>query len=188
MRATVPTFEPVTLVEAKKQVELPLDETRHDDSLKSLIASAREQVEHDTAIVCCSASYTLKLTNWPCHDYIELPVRPVTSVVSIVYAATDGTPTTWSSSNYVLSTSSVRPVIRLAYQAFWPTSRGWHEDITVTFLAGYTSPGGIPQLVKQACLLDIARNFRDREGEMDLDKFARAYEMLVRRLQRSNYP
>lgn len=45
---TGPTVEPLTLNEAKKQLEIATSDTTHDGQLAQMIQEAREQWEHDT--------------------------------------------------------------------------------------------------------------------------------------------
>lgn len=192
LRSAVPTFEPITVAEAKKQVELPDGYAAHDDLLDSLIQEAREQVEHDTGIVAATGTFTCKLDEWPCDDWLELSIRPVSAVTSITYVDTAGATQTWSSTNYSLSSHSARPRIFLAYGSYWPTTRGHYQDITLTVVAGYASQSVIPEMLKQAVRLQVARMFYDRigqeRGESDSAAYVRAYEMLIRRLQRCSYP
>ena len=48
VEVTGPVAEPVTLSEAKKHLELSLDESQHDSHLAALIQAARQKWEHDT--------------------------------------------------------------------------------------------------------------------------------------------
>lgn len=191
VRSAAPTFEPVTLDEAKKQVEVPLDDTYHDEHLTELISAAREQVEHDTGIVVATGSFTWKFAEWPSADWLVLPIRPVTAA-AISYVDLSGATQSFSGSNFVLASGAVSPAIMLAYGASWPTHRGHYQDITVTLTAGYSSALTVPKLVRQAVLIDVARRFEDRtgaeRGEQDLAAYVRAYEMIIRRLSRHSYP
>lgn len=182
-----PPFEPVTIREAKKRIELAADFADHDGDIEEMIRAARDQVEHDTGIICATGTFTKKLSLWPADGWLELDVRPVTSITSIVYNDSAGASQTWVSSSYSLSTSTVTPAIFLAYNTSGPSSRGYYHDITITFVAGYLTQATVNPQVKKAVLLDIARQFADREG-MEKGDFTRAYEMTIRRLQRSTYP
>lgn len=202
-RSASPTFEPVTLAEAKKHVELAEEYTHHDSHLVDLIQLAREQVEHDTGIVCCTGTFIWKLSQFPDYQlqhqqtkspasWVTIPLRPVTSITSITYVDDAGSTQTWSSTNYGLKTDLPQPIIYLGYDKTWPTHRGFINDITVTLVAGYATQGSVPQLLKQMCLLAIARDFYDRNGlerhDQDVNSYVRSYEMLLRRVQRCNYP
>src|SRR4051794_40639324 len=90
IRTTEPTFvqEPVTIIEARKQVGVG-DVDYHDEDLKLLISTARDQVEHDTGVVCYAGAFTWKFTYFPCEDFIPIyGVRPITAIGSITYVDT----------------------------------------------------------------------------------------------------
>lgn len=182
-RSAVPTFEPVTLEEARKQCDLNV--THHDAELQRLIVAAREQVENDTGIIACTGTYTYRMTEWPCENLFTIPdARPITAVGSITYVDATGATATFSSSNYSLDTNGVKQFIKLAYGASWPTLRGDLNGITVTFTAGYATQALVPLSYKQAVLLLIAMNFENRTGVGDW----MGYERQIAMLNRSSYP
>jgi uncharacterized phiE125 gp8 family phage protein len=191
IQSAEPTFEPVTLAEAKRQLEIATGTTDHDDLLERLIVEAREVVEHDTGLVSVTRTFVEKLDDWP-DTWIELKRRPVTSVTSITYVDTSGVTQTWGSTNYTLDTYRVTPAIRCTYGNDWPTIRGDESGITVTYVAGYTTRASIPEAFKQACLLRVAEAFDDRTGQNDPSNVMigrkSAYERIIARLMRSTYP
>jgi uncharacterized phiE125 gp8 family phage protein len=190
VRSTEPTFvqEPVTLAEAKRQCGLSDGVNQYDEMLHGFIIGARQQVEHDTGVVCYTGTHTFKMTDWPDEDWFEIPdVWPVTSVTSIVYIAGDGTSTTWSSANYSLDTSAVKPFVKLAYAGSWPAVRGDINGITVTFVAGYATVPTVPQKVKQAVLLATHMKWLEHR-EMDTKHHQLAYDRQIGLLQRGVYP
>lgn len=186
VRSADPTFEPLTLEEAKKQIGVG-DIDVHDAMLNDLIKEAREQVEHDTGLVCGTGTFTYKFTDWPCGDYFELPLRPVTSITSIVYVDSGGTSTTWTSTNYSLETSTVQPIVRLTHGNFFPSLRGDINGITVTLVAGYATRTAIPIRLKQACLLRLQMQW-NLHLEMPTSDLMAGYDRMLASLQRSTYP
>lgn len=183
--------EPVTLAEARRQCELG-DNDFHNHHLAQLITSVREQVEADTGLVCYTSTFTLKMTEWPSCSYFRLwGARPVTSVTSITYIDSAGATQTWGSSNYVLDTGFVVPIVRLAYGVDWPSLRGDINGITVTFVAGYASVAAVPQMIKNACLL-LLRHRWDHLGIVNaggnVSDISESYDALIGRLARSTYP
>ena len=187
IRSGSPTFEPVSLAEVKKHLEIADADNSHDQHLSALIQTARELVEHDTQTILATGTFTLTLDDFPDEDEIELPIKPVSSVTSITYIDTGGTTRTMSSSDYVLDSNEPTPEIRLAYLAMWPVTRGEPNAVTITFVAGYASAAAVERKYKQMMLLDIARNFQDREG-WEAPKDNSAYERLATRFERSSYP
>ena len=186
IRTVAPTFEPISLKEAKKQLELPAELADHDEHLSRLIELAREQVEHDTGLILPSATYVWKFDEWPTCDLI-LNRRPLASITSITYVDASGSTQTLSTSVYELDSYRVEPSVRQKYNQTWPTIRGHENDITLTAVCGYATAALIPVMARQACLLIVAREFTERAGlaiKWDMD----GYDRLIRRMLRSSYP
>lgn len=179
----MPTFEPVAVDECRLRLNLG-DIRHHDAKLTSYIQSGREQVEKDTGIVCATGTYTFYRTHFPAGDTFDLnSIRPVSAITSIVYTATDGTSTTWSSSEYALVTAGVVPFVRLGYGYVWPTVRGDVNGIAITATAGYASAALIPQRVKDAVLVYVHAQWLT-SLEMDPKHQWNCYERIVASLAR----
>ena len=188
IRSAVPTFESVTEDEAKSHLRIARSNEDHHDDLVRLIQQSRENFERDTDYVIATGTYVVKLSEWPIGDCIELPVRPVSSITSIAYLDTAGVSQTMSSGDYSLNTYGSRHKVQLGYGETWPTIRGWENDITITFVAGYASRSVVPANIKQACLLEIARLFENRGDSIKDEPTGKAYERIVSRYARSSYP
>lgn len=188
---TAATFEPVSLAEAKKQVELPLAYGAHDNHLSALIQAARETVEHDTGMVLCSSTWQWKLDHFPDDDELEFVQRPISAISSITYVDSAGTTQTWSSDYYLLDQYAEVPSVQLKYLAQWPTVRGGPQDVTINYTAGYASQDAIPRLLRQAVLLLVAHWFEQRTpvitGSISSD-IPETYQALVNRYMRCTYP
>jgi uncharacterized phiE125 gp8 family phage protein len=155
--------------------------------LKLLVSAARDQVEHDTGVICYTGSFTWNVTEFPCGDSLPIyGVRPVTALTSIVYIATDGTSTTWSSAQYTLKTGSLVPSIYLNYGYVWPVVRGDQDGVTITLTAGYASVAAIPPKVKAAVRLKLLELWQLRMGE-DPMRTVQGYERLVNLIRRDDY-
>ena len=185
IRSAVPTFEPVTLDDVKSHLRIARGNEDHHDDLKRLIQVARELFEKDTDYVLSTGTYVAKLDDWPCCDYITMPVRPVSAITSITYTDSAGTVQTWSSSNYSLNVYESLPEIVLAYASSWPSNRGWENDITITLVAGYASQSVVPFALKQALLQKIQHLF---DGDDPRGNIEKSYERIVQRFARSSYP
>jgi len=159
---TAPTEEPVTVLEAKKQVELPLSQTNHDEHLLRLITAARRYTEQQTNRQICTAVWDLYMDRFPCaYEPIHVPLPPLQSVV-ITYVDTAGTTQTWSSSDYVVSTSREPAIIRPAYGDVYPTPRSQPDAVKVRLTAGYGAATACPEELKAAMLLLLAHWFEHR--------------------------
>lgn len=165
-RSTPPTAEPLTIQEARKQVELSDDYTRHDDDLFKFIRSARERAEAITGRQICTATWDLYLDRFPQHtdSLIYLPKPPLQSVSSITYVDSAGDTQTWSSASYDVSTHREPGCIRLGYGKSFPTARDQLEAIRVRYVAGYGSASAVPFSLKAAMLLMVAHWFAHREA------------------------
>lgn len=167
VRVAEPTItqEPVTLAQVKHQLGIGVDDTGRDPELQDILIQARAWAEKETNVVCYTGSFTWKFTEFPCREWFELPdLRPVTAISSIVYTATDGTATTWASSNYTFEASGIHQFVRLNYGCIWPTVRGDINGIVVTFAAGFASVAAVDPLMKRYVLNKVSQIWEDREG------------------------
>lgn len=180
---TGPTFEPVTLAQARKQVELAESERAHDEHLTLLIQSAREQLETDADIVL--GQKTVKVYDEDFDNPIRLQLKPVQSISSIKYYDTLNNQQTLPTTYYDFNQPHRR--IELKYNQSWPATVGIRYDaVEITYVAGYSSQALIPALAKQACLLLIGNWFEGRDMLKESD--AKTYDRIVTRLMRSTYP
>jgi uncharacterized phiE125 gp8 family phage protein len=156
-RTTAPTVEPVTVQDIKDH--LRLSGSDDDVRLASLITAARMAVETDAQRALINQTWTLTLDDWP-RQYIELPYPPLSSVTSIKYVDTGGTQQTWSTANYEVDTYAEPGLVRLAYQADWPSFRGEPRDIEIIYVAGYgATAADVPERFKQAVRLRVEMDY-----------------------------
>jgi len=182
---TRPTQEPITLEQAKKQVEIATSDDNHDDHLRDLIQSAREQWEVDTDTACCTQTWRVKAEYF--HDGLVLPKRPVQSITSIQYYDGYNVLQTMSSSIYQLD--SAKSQLRIQYQQVIPMTLGRFDDWTITYVAGYSVDGRyVPGVAKRAMLLHVGYHFDGNRGDNDKASDMGQYEKLVARYIRSTYP
>ena len=176
------TTEPLTLAQAKKQLEIANDDTFHDDHLTDLITSARETVEHDTGLVLVSRVLTEKAVNWPTCEYYQSK-HPITAVTSIVYRDSLNSSQTLATSYYTLDA----PRQRIWFDRYLslPSVYDRWDAITYTLVAGAT----VPSPLKQAMLLWIGYHFENRDMlKNDIIYNQTAYDNLIRRFLRGTYP
>lgn len=189
---TKPSVEPLSLLEAKKQLEVSESDSSHDDHVMRLITSAREQFEHDTDSVLCYQTWRVKTDKLI--DKMVLPKRPIQSITSITYFDSANTSQTLSTAIYQLDTPKRQ--LRLAYLQDWPQAVDRWDAWTITYRLGYSVDGrSVPSIAKQAMLLLVGHYFENRDMLLsgtvaqNLSFSAmRAYEALVARYMRSTYP
>lgn len=147
--------EPVTSAEAKLHIRV--DHNTEDALIASLITAAREYCELFTGRALATQTLEAYPETW---GEIDLPMKPVQSVTSIKYTASDGTETTMPETDYAVDT--VDGKIILPYGGSWPTETlGTLNPIKVRYVAGYTSA---PKTIKQAMLLLVGHWYENREA------------------------
>lgn len=154
--------EPITLDDAKAQCRVSIDED--DVLLSDLITAAREAVETIMRMGLANQTYDMYLNNWWSGDLI-LPLPPLQSVTSIKYTDIDGTQTTWSSANYLVSTAQIPGRVVLKTNTSFPTDELREVDaIVIRFVTGYADAGDMPVLLKRAMLLMVGHLYENREN------------------------
>lgn len=156
----------------------------HDAELSALITQAREEWENDTDTVCCTSTWRVKHQNM--EAIVKLPKRPIQSVSSITYY--DGANNIQTLSTSIYNFDSTKREIRLQYLKVYPVSVYRWDAWTTTYICGYSDDGtSVPAIAKRAMLLLVGYYFEQRgDGDRPTDK--RAYEALVNKYMRADYP
>lgn len=180
---TPPETEPVTLAEAKLQLNIGASDTSHDTELTAMIAAAREEWERDTSIALITRTLEHRMPTW--EDVITLSVRPVIAISHIKYIDEDGSEQTVSASDYYLDIDQVR----FKSTFVQPMLEDRSEAIRVTYTAGYGSTSSsCPQLDRMAIKLSLSNRFEDRDMINGGAGERKAYEALVAKKMRASYP
>jgi uncharacterized phiE125 gp8 family phage protein len=183
---TAPTAEPVTLAQARKQIEVASSDTNHDEQLDLLIQAAREQWEADTDSACLTQTWRVTFESI-CDDEIYLPKRPVASITSVKYYDPSNVQQTLATTVYGLDAAS--RAVRLKYLQSWPATVDRWDCWEITYVCGYASAALVPAIAKQAILLLVGKYFEQRDMlSNDLIFKDAAYESLVHKFMRSSYP
>lgn len=163
-QTTAPATEPVTLGEAK--AHLRVDSTDEDAYVAGLIAAARQMAEAYTQRQLITATYTMKLHDFPVGENpICLPRTPLGSVSSITYLDADDVTTTLSTNVYEVLDNDTTAYIALKPGQIWPSARfEQYEAVTITFTAGYgAATSDVPATARSAMFLIIGNLFENRE-------------------------
>jgi hypothetical protein len=159
--------EPMTLVEAKKHLEIAQADETHDDHVTSLIQAARELWEHDTHSI--TTSRTVTESDFSVGKEVRLSLRPVISLTSVTFDATAQTGT------------SIDIPRRVVHLEDGYSGDDWNS-VVITYVAGYAS---VPEIAKSAMKLQLSIMFDEHK---DLSRYERSYESLVHKFMRSSYP
>lgn len=182
---TAPTIQPLQLSEAKQQCRLASSETAFDDELSDLIDQVAEQWEHDTDTCLMLQTLMVNMESF-CDDGIYLPSRPISSIASIKYYDANNVQQTIATTVYGLD--AVNRCVRLKLDQVWPTVADRWDAIEIRYVCGVAAAISIPQMARRAMLLLLQYYFDANRGDNDKPNDLRAYQNLVTRCMRSNYP
>ncbi len=177
---TAPNYaaSPVTLQQVKDH--LKIDGTDFDNEIGIARLSAIAKVAAATKCALSPQVQNIYFDRWPGEwlhgqpwpwrewDSYVLPFYPVNSIVSLIYTGSDGTATTWGSSNYLLNTAAQPCKLHRAYGISWPSITKYPVNpIAIRIQCGYTdgnpSTNGpaFPDELKSAILLMAEHLFRN---------------------------
>lgn len=179
---TPPASEPVTIAEAKAQLNIGASDDSHDAELAALIAASREEWERDTSAALITRTLEHRLPRFL--GIVTLTVRPVVSISSVKYIDTAGAEQTVSAADYYLDDDQL-----WFKNAFvFPTTEERSEAVRITYVAGYGADSlACPEMDRMAIKLSLANRFEDRDM-ISASGDRRAYEALVAKKMRASYP
>ncbi len=184
-------IEPITTLEARKQVELPDSNARHDDYLDGLIKAARKRTENFTGRAWINQTFELVLDGFPSR-VLKLPRPPLQSVTSIKYIDTDGVLQTLSNTLYIVGKKSQPGRISPAFNEVWPTTQNRIEAVIIEYVAGFGLLGSdVPDEAVHAMKLLIGNWFENRESVVAgtiATALPLSLEWILRSLKPGGYP
>jgi uncharacterized phiE125 gp8 family phage protein len=140
-----------------------------DTLISALITVAREWCEKYLNKALITQTWELWLDDWPCEDYIKIPLPPLQSVTYVKYYDTDDVVATMDSGEYFVDVKSEPGRVSLNYSESWPTTTLRPiNGVYVEFICGYGATASyVPSRVKQAMLLLIGHLYSNRESTID---------------------
>ena len=158
---TITGSEPLTSAEAKSH--LRIDEDYEDAQISDLITLARQKLEVDTRRTLIASTWTARYDRFPYSvtDIIELPRPPLLTVSHVKYINTEGTLTTWSSSEWTSDINAEPGFVRLVYSYSWPTPRDEPGAVRIEHTAGYAA---VDARVKHAMRMLVGHYYENREA------------------------
>ena len=151
---TGPTQRAILFEETK--AHLRVEAPDEDALIMGYIAAAESRIDGPDGIGYALMTQTWKLTldAFPTTE-IKLVLAPVTAVDSITYVDADGDTQTWAASNYRVDLGGDPARVTKAFGISWPTTRLVTGAVVITFTAGVTNPGDVPETLRHAMLLMI---------------------------------
>ena len=180
MELPEPTYEPITLEQARKQCKVDAfgDPPTHpdDDLIEIYISAAREWAELDTGCSLAQRQLPMAIDAFPTNgDGIPLPVAPVLSILSITYLNTLGIEVEVPNVDYELDIFASPREIVLTPNSEWPSDVGdFNNPIRITYMTGYSSPeespqdAPMPRSVKAAILLVVGHLYDHRNENVEV--------------------
>lgn len=159
VEVTPPTWEPITLTEAKDFLRVTQD--ADDAQISEDIATARQHAETVTGRALVRRDFDFFLDRFP--PVIRLPKPPLVTVASIKYLDTSGNQQILAGTEYTIAKGE--PVrIRPAFGKTWPLIRHQHDAVEIRFTAGYASSQAVPAKVRSWMLRHIADLYEIRQN------------------------
>lgn len=146
------TIEPLTLAEAREQVQIT--HTDDDNYLTAAIKAARAIVEGYTGRALIQRTVAVDFDANEAQSPLELPLGKLQSVSSFVYYDVDGNSTAITTSDYYIAATN--PGRLVAKNAGWTVQRNW-KSVTVTYVVGYGSTAStVPDDIRHALRLIVS--------------------------------
>lgn len=173
---------PLTVVEMKRHLRLPVSVNDDDSQLVSMINTATLQTEDYIRKSLITQTWNLFLDGWPrsqqdvwwdgiregpvggVHaDQLRLPLGPLQSVTHVKTYDDSDVATTFAAANYFVDTAKDRLVLRVG-QA-WPAFERVANGIEIQYVTGYGKSGTVPTPIRQALRQHVANMYEHRGDE-----------------------
>ena len=163
----------LTLVTGPTQTAIGLEEAKahtrvtgaHDDALiTGYIRAAEARIDGPDGIgwALMSQQWKLSLDAFP--STFKLPLPGVTAVDTIAYTDTAGDAQTVASIDYRVDLGGYPARVTPVFNGTWPTPRLITGAVEITFTAGATNPGDVPEDLRQAMLLMVEHWYDERKA------------------------
>lgn len=172
---TGPTVEPITLAEAKAQLNLdPLYED-DDNMIISMITEARLWIEQRTGQSFVKQQRVQYMDKFPLCDRFTITNGPILLTGSgvtapvIKYYDSQDVEQTWPEASYWLDTKRFEPAVVAKYS--WPSVGDRPSAVSVTYFAGFgLDASTVPETIKRAEKLLVAHFYNNRNEEVEIAK------------------
>jgi len=175
---------PISLAEAKAQLNISQSFTSDDDLINAMIATARRYFERETGIVATTgvSTYEGYLDDFP-PDSVQFPVAPVSGISAVEYIEPDASDyTALSSGTYEHDVISHPARIRPLSTESWPSTEDRLNAVKITFTAGYGNADDVPEEVKHAIKMILTHLYVNR-GDDGLKTIPRAVTDMINQVK-----
>lgn len=161
---TAPTWEPVTLAEAK--IALRVDTEVEDSFISGLISAARQYAERFTGLSISAVTLEENMERWPFDcDSATIPLSgfPVREITSVKYWDETETEQTMPESDYWKSIKTFPARIRKKDGQMPCLHADRLDPVSIIYTAGYAAAADVPETIKNALKLLVCYWFENRE-------------------------
>jgi uncharacterized phiE125 gp8 family phage protein len=151
------------IADASLGASVPVTNTTGDPELLDLLSTARAHLENRFGRAFLTQTWRLTLDQFPCEEWIKLPMPTLQSVTSISYIDANGATQTLDPSVYAVDVDAFPGRVQLKYGQSWPSTRDDYNAVTITFVAGFTAAALVPMNWKHALKLLIGHWYVNRE-------------------------
>jgi uncharacterized phiE125 gp8 family phage protein len=158
---TPPAIKPITLTEAKAWLDITY--TEKDTVITGLIAAAAAHLDGWTGILGrCLCEQTWRQDFDSLTRCLRLPLAPAISITSVKYDDANGDEQTVSGADYSLLNDDLGPFVRFSNDFSIPAISNVRPAVRVAYLAGYPTVTGAwsgPEDIKHAIALLVRHWF-----------------------------
>jgi uncharacterized phiE125 gp8 family phage protein len=177
---TAPAEEPISLDEAKNHLRIdtsPVTPHPDDNLVTRKIKEARHWCEDFQNRAYITQIWKQYLDRFPCRNYIEIPLPPLQSIVSLSYKDETGIlqavsfldPSGTSlleTDDYIVDIASEPGRLVLKDNKSWPWTSRDVQSVQIIFVAGYGAASEVPDDYKAAIYLKLS-DFYENRGDGD---------------------
>ena len=157
-RLTDGDSEAISLTEVKQH--LRIDETDDHDALLLFITAVRQATEQYLERTLINSQWQYEIDSFPSDGMICLPFGPVTSIDSVQYYDDDDVQQTVTATDYEFGRDGR---LRPTSTKVWPSTYDRLNAITITYWAGETHAGNVPEDIRHAMRLMVGNYDQNRE-------------------------
>lgn len=185
---TAPTGKPIQQNDVKDHLYIEQSDTDRDSYLLEIQDAAVAQFQSESEYQIMSATYKLTLPEFPC-EYIDIPLIPVSAITELSYYTnqTDTDTLVEDTDFYMVATDRSA---RLYPFSSWPSSGDRADAVQITFVAGYSDTGNIPDNLIHGLKFLIGHYHENRQNVVvgpNVQVIPESYKSIVDKFKRYSF-